>query len=417
VIGWYVRLAFARWLVRTAGRVLRWGLLAAVLAAAAPLSVVAGIGLLGAWLRGWPPARLRRAGWWCLPMTAAYLTARALAARTWQGFAAAIGHDWQHAYRLAVSGRVVTAFALCAPLAIPAGLVIASGLWAWRIYTMDTGLAGRTATAPVVFDERQWRRASRAARGRVTAPGAFPLASRDGKVVMGATIRAVGHRWRPALSLDYATMGRHQVIVGSSGSGKTNLMMRTWAGWYTAALHAHHRHGEPRPLLVVMDCKGGPDSRAKAQRTRALLHAAGARRVAIWPDEATISLWNLPADDLAVALFQLIESGTDGWADSGRSSGWRVRVRLLPDYGQPLRSGHGQNPIMAGSKTKGATGAATVAADRAATPVPSPRAPAALMLSAAAPMLSAAAGLPSAGWVVFDEWVLIHGRPASRTAE
>ena len=194
MIAWYVRLAFARWLVRTTGRVIRWALLAAVLTAAAPVTIVAGVGVVGAWLRGWPPARLRRAALWCLPMTAAYLTGRGLAAASLSGFAAAIGHDWQHAFDQATSGHVLTAFALCAPLAIPAGLAAASGLWAWRIYLMDTGLGGRTATAPVVFDERQWRRAARAARGRVTAPGSFPLASRDGKVVMGATIRAVGHR-------------------------------------------------------------------------------------------------------------------------------------------------------------------------------------------------------------------------------
>jgi hypothetical protein len=86
-------------------------------------------------------------------------------------------------------------------------------------------------------------------------------------------------------------------------------MMRTWAGWYAAALQACHRRGKPRPLLVMLDCKGGPDARVKAARTRTLLHAAGARRVAIWPDEATVSLWSLPPRDLAVTLFQLIESG------------------------------------------------------------------------------------------------------------
>ena len=51
---------------------------------------------------------------------------------------------------------------------------------------------------------------------------------------------------------------------------------------------------------MVMDCKGGPDARAKAARTRRLLHAAGARSVAVWPDEATLSLWALPPRDLAV---------------------------------------------------------------------------------------------------------------------
>jgi hypothetical protein len=137
-----------------------------------------------------------------------------------------------------------------------------------------------------------------------------PLADRHGRVVMGATIRAVGHRWRPVLAVPYTAMGRHQVVIGASGSGKTNLMIRTWAGWYAAALNAHHGHGAPRPLLVVLDCKGGPDSRTKAGRTRRLLHAVGAARVAIWPDETAVSLWQLPPRELAVTLFQMVESGT-----------------------------------------------------------------------------------------------------------
>jgi hypothetical protein len=78
-----------------------------------------------------------------------------------------------------------------------------------------------------------------------------------------------------------------QSVAFSPGNGKTNLMMRSWAGWYAAALTAH---GAAPPLLIVLDCKGGPDARTKAARTRTLLHAAGARRVAIWPDEATVSL-------------------------------------------------------------------------------------------------------------------------------
>jgi hypothetical protein len=78
---------------------------------------------------------------------------------------------------------------------------------------------------------------------------------------MGATIRAVGHRWHPTLTVPFGVMGRHQVVIGASGSGKTNLMMRTWAGWYTCARTAHLDHGGPRPLLIVQDCKGAPDPR------------------------------------------------------------------------------------------------------------------------------------------------------------
>ena len=307
---WYLRARLILWLLRGAWRLLRWAALAAILAAAAPLTIVAALAFVAAWLRGWPPARLRRAAAWALPMTAVYLAGRGLQAASWHTFALAPVHDWEAAWHQVSAGRAVTAFALTAPVAVPAGLVMASWLWAWRIYVIENGLSGKTATAPVVFDARQWRRAARVARGRVTAPGTFPLATRTGRVVMGATIRAVGARWRPVCAVPYQAMGRHQVVIGSSGCGKTNLMMRTWAGWYAAALQACTREGAARPLLIVLDCKGGPDARVKAARTRKLLHATGARRVAIWPDEAALSLWDLPPAQLAVTLFQLIESGT-----------------------------------------------------------------------------------------------------------
>lgn len=216
---WYLRARLLLWLLRGAGRAVRWVVLAVVLAAAAPVTITAAIGYAGAWLRGWPPARLRRAACWSLPMSGVYLAGRALQARTWPGLALAPVHDWQAAWHQVSAGRVATAFALCAPVAVPAGLFAAAGLWAWRIYAVENGLAGKTATAPVGFDARQWRRASRAARGRVAAPGTFPLATRGGQVVVGATIRAVGHRWRPVLAVPYTAMSRHQVIIGSSSHG------------------------------------------------------------------------------------------------------------------------------------------------------------------------------------------------------
>ena len=325
---WYLRARLMLWLLRVTGRVLRWAVLAAVLIAAAPVTVVAAVGFAGAWLRGWPPARLRRAACWSLPMTGVYLAGRALQVHTWQALALAPVHDWRNAWHQLAAGQVVTAFALCAPAAVPAGLFVAAGLWAWRVYAIENGLAGKTATAPVGFDARQWRRASRAARGRVTAPGAFPLADRRGRVVMGATIRAVAHRWQPITAVPYRAMSRHQVIIGSSGCGKTNLMMRSWAGWYAAALAAHYQQGAPRPLLVVLDCKGGPDARTKASRTRTLLHGAGAGRVAIWPDEATVSLWGLPPAELAVNAVP---------ADRDRNRRGRLLRRRDPGRAHPRR--------------------------------------------------------------------------------
>jgi hypothetical protein len=310
----YLRFKLAMFVLRLVGWTLLLTLLTAVLVAAAPITLVAAVGLAGGWLRGWPPSRLWRAAAWSLVMTGVYMVGVAFHAANWRAFALAPVRDWVLAWHAASHGDLVRAFVLCAPAAAPAGLAIAGWLWAWRIYAIETGLSGRLATAPVVFDARQWRRQARAARGRIAAPGTVALTDARSRVVMGATIRAVGHRWRPMMAVPYAAMGRHQVVIGASGSGKTNLMIRSWAGWYAAALQASRERGAPRPLLVVLDCKGGPDSRVKAGRARRLLHAVGARRVAIWPDEAAISLWALPPRELAVVLFQMIDTGTGGAA-------------------------------------------------------------------------------------------------------
>ena len=294
----WLKLTAALWLIRKSTKAFGWLVVTAVAIAAWPLTIAAASGYLAAWLRGWPPSRLWHAAAWALPMTAAYAIGQALHLRAWQAVALAPVDDWSHAWGLLAAHSMLRAGLLVAPVAVPAGLAIGGLLWAWRIYAVTTGLSGRTPAAPVMFDERQWRHQLRTARGRVTAPGAVPLLTARGLIVTGATIRAIGHRWRPVHSIRAAALMRHCVIVGSSGSGKTNLMMRLWAGWYAAVT----ARGAPRPLLAALDCKGGPDARVKAERTRRLLHGAGARRVAIWPDEARLSLWVLPPQDLAVLL-------------------------------------------------------------------------------------------------------------------
>ncbi|MGH3408436.1 MAG: hypothetical protein ACRDRJ_38975, partial [Streptosporangiaceae bacterium] len=220
--------------------------------------------------------------------------------------ARAWAHGWQHPAALGA----VRAFLPLAAAAIPAGLFLAALLWGWRIYAISAGIGGKMASAPVTFDARQWRRQVRAAEGRTAAPGSVPLLGRGGRIPVGGTIRAVACRWQPVFAIPAAACARHMVIIGATGSGKTNLMMQLWAGWFTAALDACLAGKGDRPLLVVLDCKGGRDARRKADRTRRLLYGAGARRVAIWPDEARLALWDLPPADLAVLLYQMIETGT-----------------------------------------------------------------------------------------------------------
>jgi hypothetical protein len=327
---WLLRVRLALWLLRAAARAARWAALAAVIVVFFPVAVVAGLGMLAAWLRGWPPSRLLRASAGSLVITVVWLAAHAVTAGSGRGFAAGLAGDFTAAWHGLLAGRIGAALVLTAPAAIPAGLAAAGLLWAWRIYAIETGLAGQTATAMVTFDARQWHRAARAAAGRVTVPGTVPLADGRGRVVTGAVIRTVGHRWHPVLALPWQVFGRHQVIIGASGTGKTNLMMRTWAGWYAAA-----RRAGARPLLVVLDCKGGPDARVKAERTRRLLHAAGAARVAVWPDETSLSLWHLPPAPLAVVLFQMVETGAGSAAFYGDVLQAAVTLAVSAPRGPP----------------------------------------------------------------------------------
>ena len=179
---------------------------------------------------------------------------------------------------------------------------------------MRSGAGGLTPAAPAAFDQRQWRHQVRSARALIAAPGSLPLLSGDGQVAVGATIRSVRHRAGPAMVIPYERLRSHQVVIGSTGTGKTTLLLRLWAGFMAAGLRRYAAGTGRRPLLVVLDCKGGASSRKVADRTRRVLRDAGARSTAIWPDETSLSLWTLPPDRLVTTLLDLIEHGTGGAA-------------------------------------------------------------------------------------------------------
>ena len=305
----WLRLTISLWLLRKAVKGTGWVLLFLVLVAVWPVTVVAILGYLAASRRGWPPARLRRAAAATLALTGIYAVGDVVRQHAGRAAALAPVRDWAGGWQphaLAVARM----FVLVSPVAVPAGLALAAALWSWRNYAISAGIGGRMASAPVTFDNRQWKRQVSAATGRTAAPGNVPLLTRRGTIPVGGTIRTVGCPWQPVFTLPAAACNRHMVIVGATGSGKTNLMIRLWAGWFTAALDAHYAGKGNRPLLIVLDCKGGRDARRKADRTRRLLYGAGARHVAVWPDEARVSVWDLPAPDLAVLLYQMIETGT-----------------------------------------------------------------------------------------------------------
>jgi hypothetical protein len=297
-------------MIRNLVRMLRILLAVAVIVAAAPVSLVAGGSAVLAWRAGWPPGRLYRAALYCVPMLAVWLAATAVATRSAAQVAAAPYLAWLAMWHRGAAGSYPGAAAVIAPAAIPVGLAVGGLAWSYRIRSMQTGSGGLSPDAAASFDLRQWRHQARSAQARIAAPGAVPLTTRSGDLVAGAVIRAVGHPARRIASIPYARMRSHQVVVGTTGTGKTTLLLRLWAGFMATGLRRHAAGQGRPPLIVVLDCKGGADARRIADRARRALRLAGARSTAIWPDEAGLSLWVLPPAQLITTLVDLVEHGT-----------------------------------------------------------------------------------------------------------
>ena len=300
-----------------------------------PVTLAGGYAVTLAWLLGWPPRQLYRAAGYCLPMVAAWLAALAAAGDSAGQLAAAPWTAWLDMWHELAAGHYGLAAVTVAPAAIPLGLLAGGLAWSWRIYALETGSGGLSPSAPAAFDRRQWRHQVRTARARISAPGTVPLLLRDGSVVAGATIRTVRHRACPLTALPYPRLRSHQVVIGTTGTGKTTLLLRLWAGFIRRGMHRYATGAGSRPLLVVIDCKGGADSRRIAERARRVLRGAGAAATAIWPDEASLSLWALPPAQLISTLSDMIEHGTGGAAYYADVLEEIVRLAVAAPCGPP----------------------------------------------------------------------------------
>ena len=310
MIGRSLNLLVAQAIMRVGACLLGWLALAVIAVAAAPVSAVAAGAVTLASRRGWAPGRLLTAAAWCGPMVAVWLALIARTAPGWLNLATSPYHAWLAFWHLAAAGALARAVVTVAPPAIPLGLVAAALAWAYRTESMRAGVGGRSPAAGVAFDQRQWRRQERSARARIAAPGSVPLTMRGDLIVVGSVIRTVGHRAGRLAAIGYERLRSHQLIVGMPGTGKTTLLLRLWAAFMAACLRRHAAGLGAPPLLVVLDAKGGADARRVADRFRRVLREAGVRSVAIWPDEASLSLWQLPPRQLTTTLVDLIEHGT-----------------------------------------------------------------------------------------------------------
>jgi hypothetical protein len=121
--------------------------------------------------------------------------------------------------------------------------------------------------------------------------------------------------------------------------GKTTLLLRLWTAFMATGLRRHTAGLRAPPLMVVLDCKGGADARRVADRFRPVLRQAGARSTAIWPDEASLSLWTLPARQLTTTLVDLIEHGMGSAAYYADVMEVLIALAVEAPCGPPASSG------------------------------------------------------------------------------
>ena len=204
----WLRLTISLWLLRKAVKGAGWLVLFLLLAAVWPVTLVAVAGYLAARGRGWPPARLGRAAAATLALTGIYAAGEVVRQHVGRAAALAPVQAWAHGWHRDALA-VARMFVQVSPVAVPAGLALAAGLWSWRNYAISAGIGGRMASAPATFDNRQWRRQVSAAKGRTAAPGLVPLLTRKGSIPVGGTIRAIGCPWQPVFTLPAAACARH----------------------------------------------------------------------------------------------------------------------------------------------------------------------------------------------------------------
>ncbi|WP_040698891.1 hypothetical protein [Nocardia vinacea] len=300
----------------------------ALLGAAVLVTVLIGtlVILAPATLLGWKPQRLRN---WLFGSVLAMPGAAALWA--WDVFAPA--RDFAQAATEFMTGHYVGGLLGMASLLIPAAWLTATITYTRkRVQLATVGLASPARTERALFlqAQREQRAATRLSRRRLpfTTGGLNPelvigrLAVECDQAPPRSMLRSLTGRTETRLILPWINVAEHFSTVASSGSGKTTLLKRVLVSWFVTTWTRHRqwwRLDRPgRPLAIVVDCNGGPESRKVAASLRKWFRALGvpADRIGVFPDDVSLGLWNASVDDLRSILSAMISGGSTPTTDT-----------------------------------------------------------------------------------------------------
>uniref|UniRef100_UPI003F493EB8 hypothetical protein n=1 Tax=Nocardia sp. CA-095871 TaxID=3239971 RepID=UPI003F493EB8 len=312
----------------------------ALLGAAVLVTVLLGtVAILApAALLGWKPQRLRN---WLFGSVLVMPGAAALWA--WDVFAPA--RDFAQAATDFMAGQYVGGLLGMASLLIPAAWLTATIAHTNRrvqLATVGLKSPARTERALHAQAQREQRAATRLARRRLpfTTGGLNPdlvigrLAVECDQAPPRSVLRSLTGRTETRLILPWINVAEHMSTVASSGSGKTTLMVRVLVSWFVTTWMRHRqwwRLDRPgRPLVIVVDCNGGPESRKVATRMRKWFRALGVRedRIGVFPDDVSLGMWprdfeaktakvqKAIVDDLRSILSAMVSGGSTPTTDT-----------------------------------------------------------------------------------------------------
>ncbi|WP_040800691.1 hypothetical protein [Nocardia higoensis] len=313
-----------------------------LLAAACVVCVLAGVLaiLFPASLLAWSPKRMRN---WLFASVAAMPGAAALWA--WDAYEPVRQFTAGSADFLA--GQYVAGLLGMSVLLVPAAWVTAMILHTRRrvqLATVGLSSPARTERALWAQAQREQRAAARLSRRRLphTTGGLNPdlvigrLAVEHDQAPARSMARQLAGRAESRLIVPWINVAEHETTVAGSGSGKTTLMQRMTLSWFVATWTRHRqwwriKDRPGRPLLIFVDCNGGPESRKVAARVRKWFGALGVRddRIGVFPDAVALSMWpgsdfdQLPVkkqkavvDDLRSILSAMISGGSTPTTDT-----------------------------------------------------------------------------------------------------
>ncbi|MGW5751287.1 hypothetical protein [Nocardia rhamnosiphila] len=265
----------------------------------------------------------------------------------------AAGGSWATPWVLLWSGAEQLAaadFAGVAPilvLALPVGMLAATYWWAQFLHknaSVGQKSLARTERIAEAMRKRRDRAAARAATNGApyTAAGGIvlgPLSEHVSAAPLGVW-RSLSVRHMQWLTILLAEVGRHLAVVGTTGSGKTTLLERLFIAIQEAAWTAWHRWRDvpgmkgkhPRPLMVMIACKGGEDDRKLGEKIRriSLKRGVAPERIAVVGQGAdSLDIWDMPARDQRGVLSDLMGSGQATTSEGQHFDEMRKRIVSL----------------------------------------------------------------------------------------